>query len=307
MFGTLTLISALASVAFAQSSTSSAAAGSSTQNPLIPASVSTTCATFLNTLNTDSGLKTCLNALNTATSAFSPGNNATVTKATVTTALGNLCADSVSSACPDNYIRSKITDFWTYCNAELTSQNVDIIRMYDAIYTMSPIRTSACSKDDSGNYCVLASPSTGASSSSLAQLLATLYTTTGSGAQTVLVPNMSTFHDKNIQFFFYNSGLDATTLCTTCARQVLTAFMTFESNVAYGPGLGSSQLLNTQPALYEAIKEKCPAGFLSGAVQAAGGLSGGYLSSAATAAYAPEQSTMFALFLGLVSLAVSFY
>jgi hypothetical protein len=66
--------------------------------------------------------------------------------------------------------------------------------MYDAIYTMSPICTSACLKDDSGN---LTSPSTGASSSNVAQLLATLCSTTT---------------DNNIQFFFYNSGLDGTNM-----------------------------------------------------------------------------------------------
>lgn len=172
---------------------------------------------------------------------------------------------------------------------------------------MSPLRTSVCSKDDSGSYCVLASPSSGVTSSNLAQLLASLYTsvTGSSGGQTVLVPTMSTFHDKNIEFLLYNSGLDASSLCTACARQVLTAYMTFESNVVYGPGLGSSSILDTQPGLYDAIKNKCPAGFLSGAVQAAGGLSAGTLSSGALAAAVSEQTTLVALFLGLASFAFS--
>jgi len=116
---------------------------------------------------------------------------------------------------------------------------------------------------------------------------------------------MSTFHDKNIEFLLYNSGLDASALCTACARQVLTAYMTFESNVVYGPGLGSSLLLNTQPGLYDAIKNKCPAGFLSGAVQAAGGLSAGTLSSGALATAVSEQTPLIALFLGLASFAFS--
>jgi hypothetical protein len=116
---------------------------------------------------------------------------------------------------------------------------------------------------------------------------------------------MSTFNEKNIEFLLYNSGLDASVLCTTCAAQILTAYMTFESNVVYGPGLSVSLLLNTQPALYEAVKNKCPGNFLSGAVQAAGGLSSGTLSSGALATAVPEQTTMIALFLGLASFALS--
>jgi hypothetical protein len=229
--------------------------------------------------------------------------------------LGNLCADSVSSACPDNYLRTQITDFWTYCTDELTKdKNNDIISLYETIYTMSPLRTSACSKDDSGTYCVLASPGAGTNGSSsninFASLLATLYTTTGAGAltrrgQTAIVPNMTTYQNNNLLFLFYNPNLDATTLCTTCARQVLSAYMNFESNVAYGPGLANSQLLANQPALYQAVEAKCPAGFLSGAVQAAGGLSGGILSGAAVATAKPAQATMIALLLGLASLAIS--
>lgn len=302
MLGTLSFIFALTSLALAQSPSSSAAPGSSTQNPLIPSSVSTGCSTFLASLDTDTGLKTCLAALTQATSAFGANNNATVTKATVTSALSNLCADSVSSACPDNSIRSVITDFWTHCNSELTNKNPDVIRMYDTVYTLSPIRTAACSKDDSGSFCVLASPSTGTKSSSVsvAQLIATLST----GSQSI--PNMAAYHDHNIQFLFYNSDLDANTLCTACARQVLTCFMTWESNVAYGPGLGSSQLLNTQPALYEAVKNKCPSGFLNGAVQAAGGLSQGTsISGAASATAVPGQTTLITLFLGIASLALA--
>jgi hypothetical protein len=78
--------------------------------------------------------------------------------------------------------------------------------------------------------------------------------------------------------------------------------MTFESNVVYGPVLGHSRLLNAQLALSRRIP-----GFLSGAVQADGDLSGGILFSAATAAYAPEQSTMVALFRGLAGFFFSFF
>jgi len=78
--------------------------------------------------------------------------------------------------------------------------------------------------------------------------------------------------------------------------------MTFESNVAYAPGLGNSQILDTQPSLYDAVKSKCPASFLSGAVQAAGGLGKG-LSSAAVTTINAEQMTVIALVMGTAMLA----
>jgi hypothetical protein len=199
--------------------------------------------------------------------------------------LSSLCSDSVSSACPETYIRTKITDFWSHCTDELTKKNVDVIKLYDTIYAIIPMRTSVCAKDDSGTYCVLASPGLGSSNIS---------------------PTMSSYHDNNVPFLLYNPDLDANTLCTSCVRQVLTAYMTHESNVAYGPGLSNSQLLDKQPALYEAVKTKCPAGFLGGAVQAAGGLSGGTLSSSAFATAVPQRTTMSALLVGLAGLAMSF-
>jgi hypothetical protein len=191
----------------------------------------------------------------------------------------------------------------------LTKKNVDVVRMYDTIYTIIPMRTSICAKDDSGTFCVLASPSAGTKETSsdidLAKFLTTLYTTPGALTRRAPVdtPNMSTYHDNNIPFLFYKPDLEASNLCTSCVRQVLTAYMTFESNVVYGPGLPNSQILDKQPALYEAVKNKCPAGFLSGAVQAAGGLSGGTLSGAALATTVPQQTV---LLLGLAGLGISF-
>jgi len=178
------------------------------------------------------------------------------------------------------------------------------------------MRTSICSKDDSGKWCVLTSPGTGAKetdSITVAQVLAALYsTTTATGAalrrrgpQAAIVPNMKTFHDNNIPFLYYKPDLDASALCTSCVRSILTAYMTFESNVAYAPGLANSQLLDTQPSLYDAVKQKCPANFLSGAVQAAGGLSGGAFSSAAVTTIDAEQKTVIGLVMGTAMLALA--
>jgi hypothetical protein len=145
----------------------------------------------------------------------------------------------------------------------------------------------------------------------LAQLLALLYTNNGAALKrraptTAIVPNMTTYHDTNLPFLFFTPDLDATNLCTSCARSVLAAYIDFESNVPYAPGLASSQLLDTQSALYKAIQDKCPAGFLSGAVQAAGGLSGGILPSGAVPAASAEHKALIALALGVASIASAF-
>ena len=150
----------------------------------------------------------------------------------------------------------------------------------------------------------------GGDSSSLSQLLALLYTN-NSGAlkrradASAILPNMTTYHDNNLPFIFFKPSLDKTKLCTACSRNVLTAYMNFESNVPYGPGLSQSQLLDTQSALYSAIQDQCPTGFLSGAVQAAGGLSSGIFSSGAISTVSVEYQSILALAMGAATLAVS--
>jgi len=115
---------------------------------------------------------------------------------------------------------------------------------------------------------------------------------------------MTTYHDTNLAFLFLTPSQDATTLCTACSRNVLTAYINFESDVPYAPGLNQSQLLDTQSALYSAIQSKCPAGFLNGAVQAAGGIvTEGPFSSGAVSA---EFQSILVLAMGVATLAVSF-
>ena len=148
------------------------------------------------------------------------------------------------------------------------------------------------------------------SSMDLAHLLALLYTNNGAALKRraevpAIVPNMTTFHDTNLPFLFFKPDLDATKLCTTCARNVLTAYINFESNCPYAPGLGNSQLLDTQAALYNAVKDKCPDNFLTGALQAAGGLSSGFGSRSAAVSKATSGFTTLAA--GTVALVAVFF
>jgi hypothetical protein len=208
--------------------------------------------------------------------------------------------------------------FYAACPTELTTNSdLNVVRIYDVLYSLLPLRTSVCSKDDSGNWCAKG-PSAKArelnedagSSVGISDIMALLYIKNNNGALrrrdqlAAIVPNLTTYHETNLPFSFFTPDLNATQLCVTCARQVLTAYINFESNIPYGPGLNNSELLSTQSALFSAVQTKCPANFLSGAVQAAGGLSDSSQSSA-IAAYGAEYQHIIALMMGAVTLVVS--
>jgi hypothetical protein len=247
------------------------------QSSVIPSGISDGCSKFLTDLNSDKSLATCLSSLTTATSDYQPGSDAlkNPSAAKIGTSLSSLCSSSVTANCPESLIRSKITNFYSACGAELTSNpNNDVIEIYDTIYAISPLTTAACSKDDSGNYCVTQAqlPASSPSSADIQQVLA-------SPDHTI---NATTYSTYNIPFFFLQPSLPSDKLCNVCTRNIMTSYMNFEAKVPYAPGLAKSVLLRNQPELYTSIQTTCGSTFLSGAgVQAAGGLSGGTFSSGA--------------------------
>lgn len=290
MLKSFAIVSLAAAAAFAQSTGSKS---------LIPDGISPVCNTFLVALNADTQLSTCIAALTSALSAFAPGGNATVSASTVTGALTSISSSSISSSCPENLIGSKIAQFYTACSPELTSTPVaDVVRLYDVLYSITPMQKAISSKDDSGKWCAMAA--TPAAGSSADALQAALYTQDGQN----VIPNTSTFSSNNLPFLFINPSLDATALCTACTRNVLTAYINYESNVPYAPGLAKSQLLKTQSDLFAAVQEKCGSTFMDNEVKAAGGLSSGpkFLSAAAPSA---ELQSLMALLAGFATLAVT--
>jgi hypothetical protein len=114
---------------------------------------------------------------------------------------------------------------------------------------------------------------------------------------------MGAIAQSNSMFLFFTPDLSSAQLCVTCARQVMTAYINFESDIPFAYDLNSSTLLGGQLALYNAIKSKCPVNFLSGAVTAAGGLSGS--SSSAIPTYSKEYQGIIALVMGVVTLVIS--
>jgi hypothetical protein len=68
------------------------------------------------------------------------------------------------------------------------------------------------------------------------------------------------------------------------------SYFNFEQNVPYGPGISKSPLMGGQMDLYNAVNNACGSDFFSGAVQAAGGLSGGLAGSTSAAVRSVSQS-----------------
>ena len=205
----------------------------------------------------------------------------------------------------------------------MTAPNQAVVKIYDALYTLKPLKDAICVKNESGRYCVIdptvsATTVTSSSASSAApaaspptgnNTTAPARRSDGSSLQgreykykidrrapgdtPAYSPNESTWTQNNVAFLLLKPSLSATLLCTTCTRGILGAWITFESEAPYAPGLAQSTLLSGQPELYNAVVNKCGASFLSGTVQAAGGLSdGGPLGQSSTSAARPISGEM---------------
>lgn len=122
-----------------------------------------------------------------------------------------------------------------------------------------------------------------------------------SNATTALVPNTTTYQDTNLPFMFLQPSMPSSELCTTCARNILTAYIDFESSSPYAPGLSNSLLFAGQISLYNNVTSKCGQSFLNGAVQAAGGLSSGLLSGATPRSGVQELSAAVSAILGVAA------
>jgi len=284
------VVAVLASAVYAQSSSS----------PLIPSGISQNCTQFLTSFNEDTSLQSCTAPLIKATAQFGPNGTATPSASAISSALTSVCS-SVAS-CSSTAIQSKLASFYAACTPELTTDsNADVLSMYDVLYSIYPYTQALCAKDESGNFCAAEiqtaasnasasasapAPAASAASTSLTSIAKSLWSSvsgSGSSAQSTLsiVPNATTFADNNVLFLLLQPSLSKASLCTACSRNVLTAYINFESSVPYAAGLTNSPLLKGQSALYSGVQNTCGASFLNGAVAAAGGLSGGILSGGA--------------------------
>lgn len=77
------------------------------------------------------------------------------------------------------------------------------------------------------------------------------------------------------------------------------------SNYPYAPGINNSLILENEPELYDSIESTCGANFLSGAVQAAGGLSSGIMSSDALQVLSRDVTVAISAIFGAAAFAVA--
>ncbi|KIM61871.1 hypothetical protein SCLCIDRAFT_1215694 [Scleroderma citrinum Foug A] len=280
------ILSVLITTVFAQS-----------QNPLIPSGISQSCTTYLTSLDALSSFSSCTNPILSALTEYSPSGSASSSLSNINTALNNLCGTTLTAQCPDNILGGQLAQFYAACPNELTSDpNNDVKRIYDVLYTLGGLRKAICTKDTSGNYCAaqlgtsktggVAAVEQGSSRETLG--MESLYSPLTNGntvtrrdgsSSTALIPNTTTFAATNLAFLFLQPSTDSTTFCSSCTRNVMTSYITFMSNYPYAPGINNSLILQNEPGLYNSIQSTCGANFLSGAVQAAGGLSSGILSN----------------------------
>jgi hypothetical protein len=167
-----------------------------------------------------------------------------------------------------------------------------VIKIYDVLYAITPMKTVVCSKNDTAGWCVMDAEAP----SSLSRR----------AESSAVTPNIATYSQTNLPFLFLTPSLPADKLCVSCTRSVLVAYITFESQVPYAPGLSNSKLLNNQTPLYQGVVSTCGNNFLNSAgVAAAGGLKGGTLSSGASSLVSADFRELIALSMGMVTLAVS--
>jgi len=301
MFTTFTVLLATAAAAQAASSSASASPASSTANPYIPTSISTTCQTYLTQMNTDADLGKCTSSLNAATAGYGPnGNTTSATKEQIEATLANICSSSTTSACPSNLIAGKLASFYTACGPELTSSpNEQVKTIYDTVYFLSPLLATICAKDNSGAYCV---PQANASTSST--LAPAVKLSRRADSVTAYMPNATTINQNNILLLFLTGSLPKEELCTDCTASVLKAYMAAEATTNYAPGLAQSVLMSGQPALYQSVVSTCGADFLSGAVKAAGSLGQGTTDGTSGALPALRAGSVLAMLAGAFGSAV---
>ncbi|KAM0755155.1 hypothetical protein T439DRAFT_322208 [Meredithblackwellia eburnea MCA 4105] len=122
-------------------------------NPLIPTTVTTSCANFLEHLNADSSISACATPLRSALEVFAPSSASTYTasEAQVNETLNELCS---TAPCSDSLLRKSLTYFHGNCSSDLTAGVDVVVDTYDALYALGPFLSAICTKDVKGDYCL---------------------------------------------------------------------------------------------------------------------------------------------------------
>jgi hypothetical protein len=266
----LTMASVFATTSLAQSTSSS----------VVPTTgVSSACSSFLTTLNNDTEIQTCTAPLLSATQFYANATSAAKNSTTATTSssanaltssLEKLCA--TNTGCNSGLIRQRLSQFWTACDSEIRAKNADVLAIYDVLYLLNPFHEAVCTRDDSKNYCVLNIASDTASQNSTTKR--SLFDEDGQlhkrQAVTSESLNGTSLGSSNIAFLFLKSTSDKSVLCSSCAKNVMASYISFETSIPYAIGLANSNILGNQAGLYKSMQDTCGASFTTAVNTVAG-------------------------------------
>jgi len=80
---------------------------------------------------------------------------------------------------------------------------------------------------------------------------------------TVITPNTTTYRSTNLPFLFLQPTMPASSLCTPCTREVMVAYVKWETGFPYALGLSASPILGGQSALWNGISSTCGPSFIN--------------------------------------------
>ena len=80
---------------------------------------------------------------------------------------------------------------------------------------------------------------------------------------TIITPNATTYRNTNLPFLFLDPTMSSSALCTPCTREIMVAYIKWESRQPYALGLSQSPILGGQSALWNAINSTCGATFVN--------------------------------------------
>lgn len=163
--------------------------------------------------------------------------------------MSSLC-DTSDNSCSNTATRALLTQMFTACNDELmgASPNSQVQLIYDILFAFTPMRAAVCSKDTNGNFCVNSLGST---------------TPVNSKRDDDPIVDPSKISTSGAAFLFMLPSSSAAQLCTPCGKSILQAYVTWEAQTPYGPGLKQSPMLGGQSDLWNAVSTQCGASFLT--------------------------------------------
>ncbi|UZJ51260.1 hypothetical protein CBS101457_000580 [Exobasidium rhododendri] len=279
LYTALTTASAMATFsamsAMAQNTTNT------TTSSLIPTDISPACTTFMTNLNSDPLIATCTAPLLSATqyyaNATSTTSNTTSSAAALTSSLSQLCDNN--TGCDSDLIRTYLSQFWTACDTEIRAKNVGVQDVYDVLYLINPFHEAVCTKDDSNNYCVLniATDTASKAADNTTTSRRSLFTNDDhsnlkrqDASETASAIEGSSLSSTNIAFLFLQTTSAKSVLCSSCSKNILAAYISFETSIPYAIGLANSDILKGQSALYSTMKSTCGDDFTTSINEAAG-------------------------------------